>query len=214
MSHQPSPLELLLYLNSLGDVVTLHPFLNPRLILEDLQKFENDWVTYNAHKTGNARWGLSITSLDGGLSGEPDLYSLKEYNQMHKTHFREDEFKTFTPLYHKSAELQRTLPQVGPLGRSHILRLGKGGFFPHHRDNALVFPECFRIFISLTYDLESYSFVLNDRQYFFEAGMFYLINTTLAHSLVSFKDFSHFMVLNVPLTLESVEILNSLLAQN
>ena len=37
-----------------------------------------DWVKYNPRKDVN-RWGLSITSLDGGLSGVPDLDSLYEY---------------------------------------------------------------------------------------------------------------------------------------
>lgn len=218
MSHsQPSSLELLLYLNSLGDVVPLTTFVDIRNLLKELEPFEKDWVRYNPHKGANPRWGLSLTSLDGGLSGKPDLYSLKEYNQLNKTSFREDEFKTFTPVYNASMELQRAVPMVTPgtpLGRSHILRMGQGGFFPPHRDNALTSPECFRLFVSLTYDFESYAFVLNDRKYIFEGGVFYLINTTLSHSLTSFKDYNQFMVFNIPLTVENVEHVNLQLSSN
>ena len=39
-----------------------------------------DYVKYNPRKP-IARYGLSLTSLDGGLSGIPDLDSLHEYNQ-------------------------------------------------------------------------------------------------------------------------------------
>ena len=43
-----------------------------------------DYVKYNPRKP-IARYGLSLTSLDGGLSGIPDLDSLHEYNQENKT---------------------------------------------------------------------------------------------------------------------------------
>ena len=45
---------------------------------------EFDWVKYNPRKDIN-RWGLSITSLDGGITGVPDLDSLYEYNKENKT---------------------------------------------------------------------------------------------------------------------------------
>ena len=50
-----------------------------------------DWVKYNPRKDVN-RWGLSITSLDGGLSGVPDLDSLYEYNKEHNTNYTEKDF--------------------------------------------------------------------------------------------------------------------------
>ena len=39
------------------------------------------WKYYQPHKPGYNRYGLSVTSLDGGYSGEPDLMSLREYYQ-------------------------------------------------------------------------------------------------------------------------------------
>lgn len=210
----PSPLELLLYLNSLGNVVPLTPFLHPKKTLQELESFESQWQPYNRHKVGYSRWGLSITSLDGGMSGEPDLYSLKDYNHRNHTEYREDDFKTFTPAYHASEELKKAIAPLGSVGRSHLLRLGRGGFFPPHRDNALLEPECFRILSCLETVQEKYSFVLDDRQYFFDAGVLYLVNTTLAHSLTSFHDHSHFLILNIPLNIENVEKVNDLLTQN
>ena len=43
-----------------------------------------EYVKYNPRKDIN-RYGLSITSLDGGLSGRIDLDSLYEYNKEHNT---------------------------------------------------------------------------------------------------------------------------------
>lgn len=214
MTSSPSPLELLLFLNSLGDVVPLSPCFGSKKVLKELAPFENHWQPYNRHKIGNSRWGLSLTSLDGGMSGTPDLYSLKDYNQLHNTSYREDDFKTPTEAFHASPELKTALEAVGPLGRSHLLRIGKGGHFPPHRDNALLEPECFRIFASLETQLNRYSVVIGDRQHVFDAGVLYLMNTTLTHSVVSFHDYSHFLVLNVPLNVESVERVTELLSEN
>ena len=47
-----------------------------------------DYVRYNRRKDIN-RYGLSITSLDGGLTGIPDLDSLHEYNLENKTKHEE-----------------------------------------------------------------------------------------------------------------------------
>lgn len=176
--------------------------------------FEGKWAPYNPLKPGFGRWGLSLTSLDGGMSGIPDLTSLKEYNEKNGTSYGEDEFRTETPALHACGELREVLSRVAPLGRTHLLRLGRGGFFPPHRDTALLAPECFRLFASLNFTANSYSLVLNDRQRFLEPGVFHFLNTSLAHSLVSFRDFSDFVIVNLPLAAETVEKINDLLAQN
>ena len=51
---------------------------NAKKVKEELKLFDNDWKKYNPNKLNN-RWGLSITSIDGGLSGIPDLTSLRDY---------------------------------------------------------------------------------------------------------------------------------------
>lgn len=186
----------------------------PNKILRTLEPFEGEWRPYNPTKPGYGRWGLSLTSLDGGMSGVPDLYSLKEYNATHGTSYAETDFRTPTPALEAGGDLRHGLERLGPLGRSHLLRLGRGGFFPPHRDTALLRPECFRVLANLNFSSNSHSLIINDRQYFLEPGLLHIVNTTLSHSLVSFVDFSHFLVLNLPLTVESVEKVTDLLAQN
>ena len=65
-----------------------------------------EYVKYNPRKDIN-RYGLSITSLDGGLSGRPDLDSLNEYNAESNTKYEETDFNVLTDVYHKSADLQK-----------------------------------------------------------------------------------------------------------
>lgn len=213
-SENTDTLRLLLYLHSLGEVVPLKLDIDLKPFFRELAAFEKNWVEYNPNPDKrNFRWGLSLTSLDGGLSGDPDLYSLKEYNEAHKTAYREDQFITKTPVYTHCKELHEPLEPLGPLGRSHLLRLGRGGYFPPHRDTAQLNPECFRVIANLNFSQNYFSFVLNGQELKLEPGRLYLMNTTLSHSLSSFNDYSHFLVLNLPLQEDAVERINGLLYQ-
>ena len=62
-----------------GDIIPLNYKLDYKKFEEGLKLFDDKWVQYNPRKN-IPRYGLSITSLDGGFSGRPDLDSLKEYN--------------------------------------------------------------------------------------------------------------------------------------
>ena len=71
---------------AMGDWLKLKRF-NSKKLYEELQEFANEWKTYNSLKPDNKRYGLSVTSLDGGLSGVPDLESLLEYNNKNGTSY-------------------------------------------------------------------------------------------------------------------------------
>ena len=80
MSISEERLEEIIYWNRLKSMADWQEFagFNAKKIKQELEPFENDWVRYNPKKPNN-RWGLSVTSLDGGLSGIPDLTSLKDW---------------------------------------------------------------------------------------------------------------------------------------
>src|SRR6056300_469298 len=102
---------------------------------EKLVAWANDfeWVKYNPRKDVN-RWGLSLTSLDGGLSGIPDLDSIYEYNKENNTNYGERDFVVKTPAYYYNSLQTLIDPIEQHIFRSHIIRLDPGGFFPAHRD--------------------------------------------------------------------------------
>lgn len=168
------------------------------------------WKYYQPHKLGYNRYGLSVTSLDGGFSGEPDLYSLREYRKMHGKSYNEIDFKARTNIVEFIPELNNFLDFWEPsLGRCHFLKLNRGGFFPPHRDNgAIVDVPTFRILVPIN------NFGTNDMKWIQEEqilnlrlGHTYFINTSRLHSLFSFVDNCLMLVLNVN---QSPEILSKM----
>jgi len=157
------------------------------------------WVQYNPRKKNN-RKGLSVTSLDGGFSGVPDLDSLLEYNRENKTSIQEKDFRQRTSVVNYIPELNFLLDMFPDHGRCHFLRLDAGGFFPPHRDNGLrsAVPETFRIIVPV-YNFGKYHihWVQEDKLVRFETGVTYFVNTTRVHSLFSFVDNSICFVMNV-----------------
>ncbi len=81
-----------------GDILPLKFKLDYKKFEKGLKLFDDKWVQYNPRKN-IPRKGLSITSLDGGFSGIPDLDSLKEYNDEHNVYIDEPDIKTKTPFY-------------------------------------------------------------------------------------------------------------------
>ena len=93
-----------------------------------------EYVRYNPRKNID-RWGLSITSLDGGLTGRPDLDSLTEYNYdmgnfSTDNYVKESDLNVPTPVYAHPVIKKVCDPWLPHLFITHILKLNPGGFFP------------------------------------------------------------------------------------
>lgn len=188
-------------LTRFGDCYALR--LRSRLgnIIKDLEN-NFEWVQYNPRKSIN-REGLSITSLDGGLSGRPDLDSLYEhYNQTGKL-YKEPDFNVKTPVYEYFKDWLDPIQQH--LGRTHVIKINEGGYFPPHRDNKHTNIESFRLFLPLNYDSMRNFFMLENRKLEFTNGEMYFIDTAKMHTLFN-TDVNpfYFVVANVILTEESV----------
>ena len=165
------------------------------------------WVRYQPHKPNN-RWGLSVTSLDGGFSGEPDLYSLRDWNAMNGTTYWEADFKARTNVVEFIPELNPFLDFFGSsLGRVHFLKLNAGGFFPPHRDNgAIVDSPTFRILVPINnFGKNQMKWIQEEEVLPLEIGRTYFINTTRPHSLFSFTDDCTMLVLNIIATNEMLD---------
>lgn len=195
-----SDLAALLRLNMMGDWLKLKSF-NSRQLLEEIQPFSNSWQTYNPRKKNN-RFGLSITSLDGALSGVPDLDSLLEYNKENGTQLNNQSFKTYTDVYTRSLELQEILAPFKPwVGRCHFIRLDSGGFFPNHYDNEKLnydYEEIRLIGLVNQTHMHSFKFIY-DRQLltFLSDGDLYYFNANKEHSVFSMQDGVIFLVVTL-----------------
>jgi hypothetical protein len=190
-------------ITNFGDVIELDfPTWDCGKITETLNKHPG-WKYYQPHKPGYNRWGLSVTSLDGGFSGEPDLYSLREYHKMTGKSYNEIDFKKRTSIVEFFPEMNELLDFFEPgLGRVHFLRLDRGGFFPPHRDNgANPNVNTFRVLVPINnFSTHQMKWIQEEKILDLHIGHFYFINTTKIHSLFSFTDNCIMLVLNISWT--------------
>ena len=162
-----------------------------------------EYVRYNPRKPID-RWGLSITSYDGGVSGIPDLDSLGDYCIENNVSLEESDFNVPTEVYKQSKELQKILePFKENCYRTHILKLNPGSYFPKHRDLRLDNFNHFRLIMPLK---NPCTFVIEDKILTWDVGTMYFVDTAKVHYLFNAThDPSYWLVLNVELTEEVYE---------
>lgn len=186
-----TPSEKALFrLHTLEEWMELKPFSSDN-ILDEIRPFENDWKPYNVRKPNN-RFGLSITSLDGDLTGIPDLDSLKEYNEKHGTDVKNHDINKVTEVYNQSPEIQKILEPYKPwLGRCHLLKLNAGGYFPEHYDiNKLdySYDEIRLIGFVNNNDKARMKFIYEDTVINVETGTLWYFNASKRHTVFSTTD--------------------------
>ena len=193
-----------------GDIYALKLNLSPKKVINQLKLYESDWVAYNPRKN-IPRKGLSITSLDGGLSGIPDLDSIREYNIKHNLDLDETDFNKKTELW---PLVQDALtPFENYLGRTHFIRMDRTGCFPPHRDDYSIDVNSFRLFIAIDgcNPPDNY-FIIEEKICNFIPGKVYFINTCKEHTVFTTGSQSTFVVANITISDESVNtVLNNLL---
>lgn len=182
--------KALMRLHSMDDWLEMESF-DEKQLMEEMEIFKDDWKPYNLRKPNN-RWGLSITSLDGGLSGIPDLDSLYEYNKKNGTNIANQDINTYTDVYNFSPELQKIIEPWKPwLGRCHYLRLDSGGFFPEHYDiNKLDydFEDARLIAFVNNCSKDTMKFIYGDEVINVTEGTLYYFNASKRHTVFSTKD--------------------------
>ena len=194
---------------SFGDLIPLKLKCNVKKLFDETEEFV--YLKYNPRKDIE-RYGLSITSLDGSLNGI-DLDSIKEYNKENNTEYDELSFNKFTKVYHTSSEIQKIVePFKNHIGRSHILSLQEGGYFPPHRDLPVYVEQqnSLRILVPLKgCNPPDMYFMYEDKPLHFEHGRAYFLNTNKSHNLFSFKG-SDMIVLNIKTNEEVYKIIGDL----
>ncbi len=191
---------------SFGDLIPLKIRCDVKKLFNEVKDFK--YLQYNPRKDIK-RYGLSITSLDGNIDGI-DLDSIKEYNQENNTQYDELSFKAFTKVYYESNEIQKIVePFLGHIGRSHILHLPEGGYFPPHRDLPVYVEQqnSLRILVPLkSCNPPDMYFMYEDKPLHFEHGRAYFLNTNKSHNLFAYKD-SYMIVLNIEANEEVYQII-------
>jgi hypothetical protein len=190
---------------SFGDLIPLKIRCDVKKLFSEVKDFK--YLQYNPRKDIK-RYGLSITSLDGNMDGV-DLDSIKEYNKENNTEYDELSFQAFTSVYYESQEIQKiTEPFLGHIGRSHILHLPEGGYFPPHRDLPVYVEQqnSLRVLVPLKgCNPPDMYFMYEDKPLHFEHGRAYFLNTNKKHSIFSYSDKAIMLVMNIECSEDSVE---------
>ncbi len=182
--------KALLRLNTMSDWIELNPGFKKDKLLEELKPFKNDWKKYNPTKINN-RWGLSVTSIDGGLHGVPDLASLRDWELQTGEVVHNHDLNVPTPVWEQCPTLQQILEPWKPwLGRCHFLRMDRGSFFPEHFDinkEDYSYDEVrFVGFVKCNeYD---FKWIYDDKVIKGRPGTLWYFNGNKRHSVFSFKD--------------------------
>ena len=196
--------QLFLY----GDFIPLKIKLDAANIHKDLSSFEPNWVPYNIQRGDTGRMGLSVTSLDGGLSGYPDLQSLYQYTKETGHRVSENDFDKPTGVVEQVSELHQIFRTFeGGVGRSRFVRFRQGGFFPPHRDQSASYqvPDYFRIFVALHgCGSNSLHFTYDNKLIQYEVGRLYLFNALKVHSVFSFVDGATTLALSLKLNQDNI----------
>ncbi len=195
-------------LHSYGDIVPLKAKIDCAALQQELASFANAWVQYNPSKPDNPRMGLSLTSLDGGMSGYPDLHSLYEWSKETGRKVSEKDFNKPTDAFRKCRSIHSLVePFQAHLGRCRFVRFKAGGHFPPHRDGSVNFqiPDYFRILVPLSNTgANHFHFVYDGKLIPYEVGRPYLFNALKTHSVVSFQDDAMTLAVSVALNQEMV----------
>lgn len=175
---------------SYGNIFPLNISCDRSKLIQEISGF--DFAQYNTEKLAIPRLGLSVTSLDGNINSG-DLESLKG------TKYRESSFNTLTQVYHSSAEVQKLVdPFKQWIGRTHILNIRKGGYFPPHRDEMSIEQHTYRIIVPLRSFNPPHSYLIyDDTVTHMNEGQAYFMNTNIVHSTMSFSNDMLVMVMNV-----------------
>jgi hypothetical protein len=155
------------------------------------------WPRYNPRKPIE-RYCLDLTQTP---YGNDNVSSLKEYNAATGNNFRNQDFTKLTEVYEKLPTVQKLLDPFKPwLGRSHIIRIDAGGYFPPHYDTVVVDDEVYDVRMIAcinNIDKNSFKWLHEDKAVPLETGQVWLANTGKPHSVFSFTDDAIIMVANL-----------------
>jgi hypothetical protein len=188
---------------SYGNIFPLAISCNPDKLISQIAPFT--FAQYNTDKQDIPRLGLSITSLDGEINSG-DLETLRN------SEYRESSFRELTKVYYESSEVRGIVdPFKEWIGRTHILNIKKGGYFPPHRDELSIEQHTFRVIVPLkTFNPPHNYFIYNDQVTHLNEGRAYFMNTNIVHSNMSFSNDTLMLVMNVRCCNESYErLMNS-----
>jgi hypothetical protein len=194
-----------LQLSALGDFVPLCHLINTTDFKREIKAWDDKWVPY-LRTTGvtNDREGMMLVGMEGDTVG--DSLSMPEIRKRVGRKLLESEINVPTELYHAMPSLHPLLNAFDTLGRTMIVKLNKGGWFPPHRDHPVLSRDCFRIvaFCSENTDHSTFEWEHDYRRRDIQPGRSYYVDTRKVHRTACWGNDSIHLVMNIPKTWENV----------
>jgi|TARA_B110000211_G_C14091699_1_gene559543 hypothetical protein len=203
VSHETVTNELALL--SLGDFELLKINVNIKNFRKEIEFLKNDWVDYQPKKDmSNNRRGMALTNLPGKT--HKDNPSLKQANYAENRSLCELEFNQYTAAYEMLPSLHHVFEMFEPVGRSVLIKLGTGGYFPAHRDQCYMPRASFRIAIFLQdCGSDQFDWFHENKKMTIEQGTAYYINTKKVHKTMSWAASSTHLIMNIPFNSNNIQ---------
>lgn len=173
---------------------------NPDQAAKELEQYPREtWPRYNPRKPIE-RYCLDLTQIEGGNA---NVSSLAEYNKANGTDYKNHDFTEFTSEYYNLPEIQKILsPFEKWIGRTHVIRIDAGGYFPPHYDTIVSDPTVYDVrLVAAVRNVTPRNFKwlhdTNDQVMPMTNGDVFIVNTAKPHSVFSFSDDATIVVANL-----------------
>lgn len=173
---------------------------NPNQASNELDQYPRDtWPRYNPRKPIE-RYCLDLTQIPGGNA---NVSSLAEYNRANGTDYKNHDFTEFTPEYHNLPEIQKLIePFQKWIGRTHVIRIDAGGYFPPHYDTIVADPSVYDVrLVAAIRNVTPRNFKwlhdTDEKVMPMNNGDVFIVNTAKPHSVFSFSDDATIVVANL-----------------
>jgi hypothetical protein len=197
-----------LQLDAIGDFVPLSINFDLKLFKEEMKQYKDSWVPYLRREgITNNREGLLLVGAEGDSVGDslsmPEVR--KRLGEKDGERINEIDLHYPTEAFHNVTALHPITKAFDMLGRTMLVKLNKGGWFPPHRDAPFLSRDCFRLvgFLSGTTGHGSFEWEHNYRRVDIEPGRCYYVDTRKTHRTACWGDESIHLVMNVPKTYEN-----------
>lgn len=201
-----------LQLQALGDWEALNFKVDYKKFREEIKEVQEWWVPYLRREgISNDREGMLIVGLEGDMPN--DSLSRPEAIKRTGRFLKESDFAYPTTAYKHLTSLHSVLDYWQPLGRTMIVKVNQGGWFPPHRDSPNLNRDCFRVvtFLGNASANDSYEWWLDEKRRDIVPNCTYYVDTRKVHRTHSWTNDSYHLILNVPKTWENVMKLMSVL---
>ena len=196
-------------LQAIGDFAPLEIKIDEELLKKELKQYDDKWVPYLRREgVTNDREGLLLVGAEGDSVGDslsmPEVR--KRLGEVPGKRILEKDLCYPTEAFHNLTALHPMLKLFDKLGRSMLVKLNKGGWFPPHRDTPQLSRDCFRVvgFLSKNCGHGGFMWEHDYRPVQIEPMRCYYADTRKTHRTAAFDENIIHLVINVPKTWENV----------